>query len=81
MRGNVVDLDEAATHVFNAINSRRRPGGYAPIAHFSELATDGLPQPIEEWELIRSALESMSDSVLAALCERRGWQVVAPAKT
>jgi hypothetical protein len=66
------DLDELTTEVFNAVGTARWPDAYEPVDCFADLEGDGLPEAMEEWKLIRLALEKMPHDVLIELCKQRG---------
>ena len=51
------DLDDITTAVFNAVENIRWPA-YEPIDNFADLEGEGLERPIEDWNLIRLALEN-----------------------
>ena len=65
------DLDDITTAVFNAVENIRWPA-FEPIDEFADLEGDGLERPIEDWKLIRLALEKMPEEAFAALCRLRG---------
>ena len=44
---------------------------YEPIDGLADLEADGLERPVQDWRLIRLALEKMPDDALAALCAIR----------
>jgi hypothetical protein len=63
-------LDDITTAAFNAVGKSRSPG-YDGIDGIIDLEGDGLDRAVEDWRLIRTALETMPDAALEALCEHR----------
>lgn len=65
-----VDLDDITTAAFNAVERSRSPA-YDGIDGVVDLEGDGLDRAVEDWRLIRTALETMPEAALEALYKHR----------